>query len=543
MKFKIILLSLFLGSPFINISTAQKSITRPKLVIGIVVDQMRWDYLYRYYDRYGEGGFKRLLKEGFSAEQTFINYLPSYTAPGHASIYTGSVPALHGITGNDWFEYRSGKDQYCTQDDGALPIGSNNKAGKMSPKNLKANTITDELRLATNFKGKTFGISIKDRGAILPGGHAANGAFWLSGQEGKFITSDYYMKSLPKWVSDFNNRNIVDSLLNITWNPLYPIATYLQSTSDSNRYEGTTKGLSSVSFPHVLKDQISDNKGIIRSTPHGNTLINLLAMACIENESLGADEITDMLALSYSSTDYIGHLYGPNAIEVEDTYLRLDKEIALLLKFLDNKMKGQYTIFLTADHGGAHNTMFLNDHKMPGTSILDNDLKKTINDILETNFGSKQIVSKIMNYQVYLNDALIQEKNLDKAAIRNSIKNTLYNNPAISNVIDIDESDHQLLPATLREMVANGYHNGRSGSIQYILNPGSYAGDYSTGTTHGSWNLYDTHIPGLFFGWGIKQGTTQRRTEITDFAATIAALLHIQMPNACIGKPIYEALK
>ncbi len=515
-------------------------VSRPKLVVGVVVDQMRWDYLYRFYDRYGKGGFKRLMNEGFNCQNAKINYLPSFTAPGHTCIYTGSVPALHGIVANEWVDIRSGKEWYCTEDSTVKSIGGGT-AGLMSPRNLLASTITDELRLATNFRSRTFGVSIKDRGAILPAGHAANAAYWYDGSNGSFITSNYYMEQLPRWLQDFNKRNISDSLMQQDWNTLYPIASYKESTPDDNAYEGAMKGESRPVFPHKTSMAVGKNKDLIRSTPYGNTITRLMAQACIAGEGLGQQQTTDFLAVSFSSTDYVGHQYAPNSIEIEDTYLRFDRELEQLLNYLDQKVgKGNYTLFLTADHGGAHNPAFLNDNRIPGKSVTMNKITKELNAFLQQKYGDSSLVSSLMNYQVYLNEKAIATHNLDREKVRTDICNWFQVQDGVTNVIDLEHPDKSVVPEPLKTMVTNGYYANRCGSIQIVLDPGWFSGYASTGTTHGSWNPYDVHIPLLWYGWGIKKGETSRTVHMTDISATLAALLHIQAPNACVGEVIEE---
>lgn len=514
---------------------------RPKLVVGIVVDQMRWDYLYRFQERYGKGGFNRLMNEGFNCQNTMIDYLPSFTAPGHTCIYTGSVPALHGVVANDWMDIRTGKEWYCTEDSSVKSIGGGN-AGLMSPKNLLASTITDELRLATNFRARTFGISIKDRGSILPAGHAANGAYWYDGETGNFITSSFYMQQLPQWVNDFNKRNLNDSLMKLDWNTLYPVPTYIESTADDNVYEGVTKGEAKPVFPH--KTSIAGDKGAIRSTPYGNTITRLMAQACIDGEQLGQEHETDFLAVSFSSTDYVGHQYAPNSVEIEDTYLRLDKELELFLSYLDQKAgKGNYMVFLTADHGGAHNAKFLEDNKIPAKSVTIGKITKALNLFLQKKYGDSALVASLMNYQVYMNEKAIQSHNLDREKVRAEIMNWFRVQDGITNILDLEHPDKSMVPEPLKTMVTNGYYPNRCGTIQIIMDPGWYSGYANTGTTHGSWNPYDIHIPLLWYGWGIKTGETFRTTHMTDIAATLAALLHIQAPNACVGEVIEEVRK
>lgn len=540
---KYISLCFALLAAFSSFAQQQPGISRPKLVVGVVVDQMRWDYLYRFYDRYGKGGLKRLMNDGFNCQNTKIDYLPSFTAPGHTCIYTGSVPALHGIVANEWEDIRTGREWYCTEDTTVQSVGGG-KAGLMSPRNMLASTITDELRLATNFRSRTFGISIKDRGAILPAGHSANAAYWYDGENGSFISSSFYMKQLPQWLRHFNQRNITDSLMKQDWNTLYPIASYKESTPDDNAYEGAMKGEARPVFPHKTSATMGKSKDAIRSTPYGNTITRLMAQACIEGERLGQQGTTDFLAVSFSSTDYVGHQYAPNSIEIEDTYLRFDQELEQLLNYLDTKVgKGNYTLFLTADHGGAHNPTFLNDNRIPGRSLPMAKITKALNRFLWQQYDDSSLVSSLMNYQVYLNENAIASHKLDREKVRMEIIDWFRVQEGVTNVIDLEHTDKSIVPEPIRTMVTNGYYANRCGTIQIILDPGWFSGYGITGTTHGSWNPYDVHIPLLWYGWGIKKGETFRTTHMTDISATLAALLYIQAPNACVGEVIEEIRK
>lgn len=530
----------------ITLAAAAQNTLRPRLVVGIVVDQMRWDYLYRYYDRYGEGGFRRLLLEGASCENTFINYLPTVTAIGHSSIYTGSVPAIHGIAGNDFVVEATGQPLYCTADSTVATVGSTSAAGRMSPRNLLTGTITDELKLATNFESKVIGIALKDRGAILPAGHAANAAYWLDDATGNWITSTYYMKELPTWVERFNAQQWTARLLQQDWAPLRPLATYRQSSPDSNRYEGRFAGTAAPTLPVPLAKLGRKNFDLIRTTPYGNTLTLELAKAAIKEEALGKGKATDFLAVSFSSTDYIGHKFGVNAVETEDTYLRLDNDLAELLRYLDKEVgKGQYTLFLTADHGAAHNPNFLQDHGLPAGFWIGGPIQRELNAGLEKKYGVKGLVTSFASYQVHLNHPLIDQKGLDEAAVRADVVHFLRKQPQVSFVADLEKLEEAHLPAELKERVINGYNAKRSGVITFILEPGWYSGTSAagTGTSHGSWNAYDAHIPLLWMGWGIQPGRVVAPVQMTDIAPTLATLLRIQQPNGCIGKPIKEVIR
>lgn len=546
-KIKILFLSLLVIHLGVFAQKPISTLPRPKLVVGIVVDQMRWDYLYRYYDRYQPNGFKRMLNEGFTCENTYIDYVPTVTAVGHSTVYTGSVPAIHGITGNDFIIEATGKSMYCTEDTTVSTVGSSSSAGKMSPRNLLASTITDELKLATNFRSKVIGISLKDRGSILPAGHAANAAYWFDNPTGNWITSTFYMNDLPQWVKKFNDQKLPEKYLKQDWNTLYDIKTYVQSSPDDNPYEGKYSGSTTPTFP-VKTSTLFTNKNydIIRSTPYGNTLTVDMAKAAIDNEQLGNNVVTDFLTVSFSSPDYIGHKVGVNAIEIEDTYLRLDRDIANLLSYLDTKVgKGNYTVFLTADHGAAHNPNFLIDNKIPAGYFAGGQVQKELNTVLEEKFNAKNIVTSFSNSQVHLNNQLIAKNKLNEEAIRKDIVEFLRDKPTITFVVDNDKIGEAGLPDELAKRIKNGYNSKRSGVITFVLEPGWYSGSgtVNTGTTHGSWNSYDAHIPLLWMGWGIKHGSLNRHTNMTDISATLAALLHIQEPNGCIGTAIEEVIK
>lgn len=512
---------------------------RPKLVVGVVVDQMRWDYLYRYYDRYGSGGFKKLITKGFSAENTLIPYAQTVTAAGHACVYTGSVPAINGIMGNDWYDKSKGRNIYCVEDNNHKVVGGSEKDEPMSPANLLTTTIGDELRLATNFKSKVVGVAIKDRGSILPAGHTGT-AYWYEAGNTSWVSSTYYMQQLPEWVKQFNSRKLVDSFYAKDWHTLYPINTYTQSDNDDVPYEALSPADKKPVFPHLLQSYIGKNGGAIRSTPFGNTLTLEFAKAALKAEGLGKDDITDLLAISFSSPDYIGHQYGPNSIEAEDTYLRLDKDIEDLINTLDKEVgKDQWTLFLTADHAVAHTPAFLKKNKIDVSTIPSST--KQLNKLVEQKFGMPNAIVGSTNYQLYLNDAAIDSLNKSKEDITQFIISELMKIPQVMDAFDYHEMEEVILPAPVKEMFANGYNRKRAGDIQLLLKPGYFFGG-TTGTTHGSWYPYDSHIPVVFMGWGIQPGRTNRATYMSDIAPTLSALLHIQMPSGSIGSPIIEIL-
>lgn len=513
---------------------------RPKLIVGMVVDQMRWDFLYRFRDRYqANGGFKRLVSQGFSNENTFIPYTPTYTACGHTCIYTGSVPAIHGITGNGWIDRQKNKNVYCTEDPNVKTVGSNTAAGEMSPANLFTSTITDELRLASNFRSKVIGIALKDRGAILPAGHAANAAYWYDNKTGNWISSTYYMKELPGWLSQYNAEKNVDKFYQGGWNTLYPVNSYVNSTADEQTYEGKPFGSEARSFPYDLKSMVGKNYNTIASTPFGNTMTLQVAKSAVQAEALGKGSFTDFLAVSLSSTDYVGHAFGPNSIEVEDTYLRLDKDLGDFFDYLDKAVgKGQWLFFISADHGVAHVPGFMKEHKIPAGLFDDAAAIKTLNALLASELGVNQLLMPNMyNNQVHLNLPIVDSAKIDREKIIPTIIRFMKTQPGVARVFELEKLPETTLPAKIKEMVTNGYMPNRSGDVQVILSPQFMDGG-ATGTTHGLWNPYDSHIPLVWYGWRIKPGKSNAEVYMTDIAPTIAALLQIQMPNGSIGKPI-----
>ena len=487
---KNILILLLLACSFMG----HAQVNRPKLVVGIVVDQMRWDYLYYYNKEFVEGGFKRLLAEGYSCENTMIPYIPTVTAIGHSSIYTGSVPALTGILGNSFFI--NGKNTYCCGDDNVQSVGSSSKEGKMSPRNLLASTIGDELKLATDFKSKVIGVALKDRAAILPAGHSADAAYWWDTSAGHFVTSTYYMDKLPSWAVDFNKKH--------------------QQKAGSD----------------------------IKSKPQGVTMTFDMAEAALENERLGLGTETDMLAVSVSSTDIIGHMYSTRGPEIHDAYIQLDRDLAHFFNTLDAQVgRGNYLVFLTADHGGSHNPNFMRSHKLAAGGFAGWDLTKEINKELQQSFGTKaNFILGENALRIYFDRKSIADAGLELAKVKAKAKQLLEKKENITYVVDYDNAATQPIAQPIRERIINGYNRERGGDLLIITNPGwvncPSSPDYK-GTNHGLWNPDDSHIPLIFMGWGITPGATSHPTSMTDIAPSVCSMLHIQMPNACVGNPVF----
>lgn len=535
-KASLVLLTILL----MNILHAQQ----PKLVVGIVVDQMRYDYLERYKAGFGKGGFKRLMSNGYNFTQCHINYFPTYTGPGHASIYTGTPPSVNGIVANDWLERNTGDSMYCVEDNQVQTVGSNNSSGKMSPANLYSATITDQLKLATNFKSKVVGICIKDRGSILPAGHHPDACYWFDYKSGNWITSTYYAKELPSWVNKFNDKQIPEKFLSQTWDTYFPLTKYMQSTADDVPYEGllTKKELKPV-FPHKLAE-IRDGKdySLLLKTPFGNAMTRLMAEDAILNLDLGKDDITDFLALSFSSTDYVGHTFGINAIELEDTYYRLDRDLDSLFQSLDKLVgKDQYMVFLTADHGCAHNVQYLLDNHMKAGLFDEKKMLDSLNKFLFRQYKLQNLIQYVDNQQIYLNDSLLKMHGLIKKNIAEELASFVENFEGVEGSISSEQMMNNKFPTGLFDgFYQRGYREERCGDVYYKLQPGWMVMSRTTGTTHGSPYDYDTHIPFLMMGKGIKPGRDGKSVGMVDIAPTICNLLNIQLPDGCTGKNVYN---
>ncbi|MGC4021650.1 MAG: alkaline phosphatase family protein [Cyclobacteriaceae bacterium] len=522
---------------------------KPKLVVGIVVDQMRQEYLYRFENKFGEGGFKRLMGSGFTLTNAHYNYVPTFTAPGHASVYSGTTPATHGIIGNDWWDKNLKKNVNCVGDERQKPIGVTEGNGDVSPWRLLSSTITDELKLFTQKKSKVIGVSIKDRGAVLPAGHFADAAYWFDNASGKFISSTYYLSSLPEWVNKFNSSKIAESYLNKEWNTLLPIEKYTESGPDDSPYERTWKGKEKPTFPYDLAKLQKDNGGfdIMTYTPFGNDLLADFVVETLKGENLGKNSVTDFLAISFSSTDLIGHRMGPNSIEVEDTYLRLDKNIETLLSKFDEQVgKDNYVVFLTADHAVEDVPQSLKDLKLPaGYLPSGNELRDELNTVLQKSFPGKKPVESISNQQVFLNADVFSGEpkvaSIDLLVATELITNYLQAKEGVAQVFAKSTlKQGAYSEGGIKGMIIRGYNFKRSGDIVFELEPAWLDSTNPKGTSHGTSYTYDTHVPILFYGKGIRKGSSSIRHSVTDIAPTLSVLLKIKFPSGCTGNPIAE---
>lgn len=550
MKNKILLLLVALS--FNAVSAQNNSIdnqvettnAKPRLIVGIVVDQMRYDYLTRFYNHYGEGGFKRMIREGFNCKNNHFNYIPTKTAPGHASIFTGTTPKYHGIIGNDWFDKDLGENVYCVGDKSFKSVGADNRKGQMSPHRMLTTTFADENRLFTQMRGKTIGVSIKDRGAVLPSGHTANAAYWFDDKgTGNWVTSSFYMKALPEWVEEFNRSDKTESYFK-TWDTYYDIKSYSESGKDLNTFEGGFKGKETATFPYELKSLKNENGNykIIVETPFGNSLTTDFALIALKEEQLGKDNYTDVLTISYSSTDKVGHNFGVNSKEIQDTYVRLDLDLERLFIALDNEVGSEnYVVFLTSDHGAPNVPSYLQSEKIPSGLFDLNTMLEDTNKMLEQEFGVNDLILSRINNQIFFDHSKIDQHKLDLSQLKNKVTLKLLSYRLIDKVYTTSDTNQlDISNGYVENMLMNGHNQKRSGDIVFVFNPAVFKDTpwNRTGTDHHSGLNYDTHVPLLFFGKGIKNGSTLKRTEIVDIAPTISAMLGISFPNGSIGQPL-----
>ncbi|HEY3405519.1 MAG TPA: alkaline phosphatase PafA [Ohtaekwangia sp.] len=532
-----------------TISVAQSgSPDRPKLMVGIMVDQMRYEYLHRFYAKFGEGGFRRLMNDGFMLKNAHYNYMPTITGPGHASVYTGTTPSIHGIIGNDYYDKEKGKTVNCVEDQRHKPVGSANGNGDVSPWRMLSSTVTDELKLFTQKRSKVIGISIKDRGAVLPAGHMADAAYWYDAKNGRFISSTYYMTQLPEWAEKFNGKNLADIYLAQEWKTLLPIEQYTESGPDDSPYERRYTGKPKTTFPYKLSELRAQNGNfdLLSSTPFASDYLTEMTKAAITGEKLGKDDNTDFLCISYSATDAVGHQFGPNSVEVEDSYIRLDRNLADLFKFLDREIgAGIYTVFLTGDHGVADVPQYLTDNKMPGGYFNESRTKVLLDEFLNGYFPGKKLISSFSSDQVYLDHDAFQRdpksSGIDMFIVAELIGKFMMTQEGVANYYTegmIRQGRYDEKGA--KGMIIRGHHAKRSGDVVFLLESGWLEAGSPQGTTHGSPYAYDTQVPVLFYGKGVRKGFTTQYHTITDIAPTISILLNIKIPSGCTGQPVSE---
>lgn len=519
----------------------------PHLVIGLIVDQMRPDYLYKYWDKLGDGGFKRLVNEGAVFRNAYFRHLQTSTGPGHSAQLTGATPSIHGLVGNSWYVRELDRNINVIEavGSGYRGVGSQpDYPGEKSPGNMLTTTVGDELFMFTGERSKTIGISRKDRGAILPAGHTGD-AYWYEGSTGNFITSTYYMDELPGWLQEFNDRNLPQEYLTRTWEPLLPIDQYVESRPDDNPYEGTFPGMDTPTFPvdlAYLVEEHGQGPGLLNATPFADELLLELAKASIEGEQLGRGDVTDMLIIGLSAADAIGHRFGPASTQVQDFYLRLDQYFEDFFNYLDDEygMKN-VLIFLTADHGGAYIPEYMSDLGIPtghsefGVSAGD-QVSEAVREYMEQTYGEDFILA-FSNQNIFLDHHYMNENGLDHVEVQKDLVRFLITMDSVGGAITADALNYQEFTEGVRARVMHAYNQKRSGDVVVWLQPQTH-GSGTGGTGHGTGWVYDTHIPLIFFGYDIPGSQIYDKAYVSDIASTIAIFLNSPFPSGNIGNPL-----
>ncbi len=519
---------------------------KPALVVGIIVDQMRPDYIDRYWDMLSDDGFRRLVGEGFTFTHAKFDYMPTATGAGHAGVYAGTTPSEHGAIGNSWFVRELGRGMNVIEVPGYEGVGSApGYDGSKGPGNLLTTTFGDELRLHTNKRSKVVSMSRKDRGAIIPAGHLGD-AYWYEASTGNFVTSTFYHDELPEWVASFNSRNLAQFYLSEPWETLHPIENYTASIADDNPYERRYVEEVPPVFPHnlpVLVEEYGLDPGLLSYTAFSDELLLEFALAAIEGESLGVRDVTDILAISFSALDGVGHMFGPASVEVQDTFLRLDLLIARLLTHLDEHAgEGNYLLFLTSDHGAPHVPEYLTDLGIPGGYVDLDEEEKAVRAFMTETWGEDFLLA-ISNFQLYFDHAAIDRAGLEHAAVEVKTTRFLLTRNGVAGALPANVLAFNEFTRGIRGWVQYGYHQKRSGDVMFWLEPHTNRGTRYQGTDHNAPWVYDTHAPMHWYGWTVQAGRSSLPVFISDIASTVANFLGSPLPSGNTGNPMNRYMK
>ena len=515
---------------------------KPKLVIGIVVSEMRYDYIERYWDKFGEGGFKKLLNNGTVCKNAHHDYLIAESSSGFASIATGAYPANHGLVADFWYDRLRDEIQGSIEDNKVESLDGAYESGKYSPKHLKYSTLSDELRIAHKFKPKVISVSMDPRAAVISGGHTANESFWYDDQTGKWISSSYYADSLVAWVDTFNSKSYSDLYLENTWETLYPVSEYTESLADDNAYEKGIKNKKT--FPYQLSDlsrlkRKQKDYSILKTTPFGNTFTKDFAISAIVEENLGKNDVTDWLSLNFSAGTFLGDYYSSWSVEMEDLYLRLDKDIEHFLKFIDNEIGSKNVlIYLTAENAASHDPAYLIDKRVPSGYFNYNSALLLLKSYLNVIYGNGDWVKFYYSKQIYLNRTLIDDSKLSLSEFQDRVARFMIQFEAVSNVLTSDNLMKNNYTRGEFEKIQKTYNQKRSGDVILQLNPGWI--ENGAEREHASSYHFDSHVPLVFYGWKIGRGEISRKISVTDIMPTIAYFLNISRPQSMQGSIISE---
>jgi predicted AlkP superfamily pyrophosphatase or phosphodiesterase len=547
-----------------NLAAAAESArgnNKPRLVIQVTVDQLRGDLPTRYYDRLGEGGFRYLWDKGVVFANAHHAHANTETIVGHVTLATGAHPSLHGMVGNVWLDRENGVTTYAIEDPQYLlvskggdvdadteidPTQAAARSEGRSPARILTSTFSDELKSHTNGKAKVFGVSVKDRGAIALAGHAGK-AFWFSKKLGEFVSSTYYYDRYPQWVVDWNNEKHAQRYAGTSWQLLNERSSYLFADSDDRPWEVDLGGFGRV-FPHAYgKGDSKYYTTQLTVSPAGDELTLEFAKTLLLEEQLGKDDITDYLSISFSTTDYVGHLFGPSSLEAEDNILRLDRRLADLFDFIDQQVGlDQTLIVLSADHGGPGTPGYLNGLKIPA-GYIDPDTwdRQAAIERLKQQFNiNGKLIEKYEHPYLYLSPEVMGDASINRQDLENAVVRELMKFPGVSLAVSSTALQAGNLPDTfLYRAVLNNFNAKRSGDVYIVFEPYWFINDFETlkvASTHGSPWRYDTYVPIVFAGMGLKPGKVYRQVQTVDLATTLAAYIGVKPPSGSVGQVLTE---
>lgn len=513
---------------------------KPRLVMGIVVEQMRYEYIYRYWDKFGDNGFKKLLLNGASCRNAHADYMLTQSSPGHATIATGANPCSHGIVADEWFDRVKGRTVYATADETSSLVAGADKDNCGSPVRMATSAMGDELKKLSP-ASKVISLSTSCRSAILLGGHSANAAYWMDDVTGQWTTSSYYMPALPLWLADFNAKRMPDIYLQKTWYQYLPFGKYTESLPDKNEYE---VGLGNqTTFPYqlsTLSDRVKPYR-ILKSTPQGNALTKDMAVHTIVGEMLGKDASTDMLWVCFSALEAIGLKFGPRSVEMQDAVVQLDREIEFLLAFVEKEVgKDNLLVVLTSNHGVADNTRYLLDNKLPAGQFKKAKAEQLLRSYLNAVYGAKEWITYFNNKSVYLDHYLVEDSRIDLREIQEKSAEFLVKLTGVANVITASSLLSTRFCDGVPKQMFNSFCQKRSGDLLINLEPGWIDQTMTEATAHNSPYNYDTHVPLIWYGWRIEKSSINRLVSLADIAPTIALFLRTPQPDACSGWAMWE---
>jgi predicted AlkP superfamily pyrophosphatase or phosphodiesterase len=522
---------------------------KPKLVIGIIVEQLRYDQLERVWNVLSDNGLKRMVNEGTYFRNTSVDYLSTQAAPGFATISTGASPSVHGITSDTWFHPFNDQMVFCVQDPEASPVGGSFETGLFSPVNLLSSTFADELQMSSCGGAKVYGIGIREMGAIITAGHAADGAFWYDDRTGTWMTSTYYADKLPEWLMDLNAMLMPGQYLNHTWETLLDPSLYPGCQIDSSAFE---KGFNGQTwFPYDLKQLSTRGKllnttrdySMLRETPFADDFTTDMALRLIDNEQLGQDDITDYLAITYSATDYIGHRFGPSSVESTDAILRLDRNIARLLEKIDKSLgKKNVLLYFVSAHGVSEIPAVLEQSRVPSGYFKLNQSLQLLRSYLNAVYGQGDWVRGFFDNQIFLNRALIEDADISLEEIQKKVARFMVQFSGIAAAVPTSAFEMSDFAGGLLRKMNNNFSQQRSGDVMIALNPG-WVEKTDNVTGHNSPYEYDSHVPLIWFGWTASRSSITRSVTTRDIAVTLSVLCRIPIPNASSGDPLHELFR